>query len=237
MRRKNVTVRRHRGAASPSTWPLSPCTPLGMSTATQSRPRRLISWTTVERDTFERPRQPGTEQGIDSQRRAVDTGRRKIGYRTRPALGMQCRIALERVARAQQRHAHIPAALHQQPGHDEPVATIVARPAQHRDRLACESPPDLARNGGARRFHQRFAGNAAGNRQRIRPRHFGACQKGRRPVLAHCSKIPASPDAGHSSVGRADLKKTILPRLSPHLPGPSRTCRQCAACPDVFCWR
>ena len=81
--------------------------------------------------------EPGTEYGINDNRGGLHHHfAAEEDNSARPSPSHFSRIALQRIARPQQRNTHIAAALGEKPGGNKPIATVIARPAQNDGRLA-----------------------------------------------------------------------------------------------------
>ena len=141
------------------------------------------------RGAVELPAEAGTENRVDHQRRPFQHVRLEILDRTVPSGRMRRRIARKAGHGTQQAQAYRPAARSQVPGHDEAVAAIVARSAQHGDRLRRETGGDSRRHRRARALHQRDARHAAGNRQSVDLTHLGCRQKRGRQDHAGLGRI------------------------------------------------
>ena len=120
----------------------------------------------------------GAEQGVDDQDAAFERARVEAPDLPVPAFGVDRCIAFQAIARAKQGQTNRPARLTQQAGRDEAVAAVVAGSAQNGDGPRLPAPSDLARDGGARRFHEIEAGHAAGHRGGIGPAHLLDGQEG-----------------------------------------------------------
>ena len=121
----------------------------------------------------DRPAEAGPEQGVDHE---VMTGRIDSIYcrdRSGPGLRRQRGVALQRGAFAGERQRDPAAALRQQAGCDEAIATIVARAAQHKDALAgADAPRHRVGDRLAGPLHQDDARCAGRDCHRIRGRHL-----------------------------------------------------------------
>ena len=126
---------------------------------------------------FDRPRQPGAKDRVDDQLSAVEHRRRQRLDRPTPTRRRLAGIAAQGLDVAKQRQPHLPAAFGQDARRDKTVAAIVARPAQHRDRSRRPPPRHRIGDGQAGLFHQRAAGDAAGDRQPIGLGHLLRCQE------------------------------------------------------------
>jgi hypothetical protein len=71
-----------------------------------------------------------------------------------------------------QKHLHRPAPLLEQPGHDETIATVVARPAKHSDLTLRPSLDDLAGDLFSGVFHEISTGEAAADSCLFRGSHL-----------------------------------------------------------------
>jgi hypothetical protein len=131
--RKNVTVRSAH-TALPRTSPVAPSMPEGISTATTGI---LEPFSAATRS----PAVPST--GRDSPAPNIASTARSCPSSTSVAAGTTSPfqrpaicggVALQAIARPEQRDPHRPAGLCQQPCRDEPVTAVVARPGEHHQR-------------------------------------------------------------------------------------------------------
>ena len=109
---------------------------------------------------FQRPRQARAKQRIHDQGHIVEDRGGERFIAAAEAFGHLRGVAFELVAAAQQREPHIPAALAQEPRDHEPVAAIVARPAQNSDRERRPTRLDRVGHRATGIFHQRQRRNA-----------------------------------------------------------------------------
>ena len=138
-------------------------------------------------DALDRAGEPGAEDRVDDDAVAVE--RRGGGRldRSWPARGRHGRVALQRLARPEQRQAHRPAALGQDARRDKAVAAIVAGAAQHRERPLRPAPRHRVGNGAAGILHQFDARGAAGDCQPVGLAHLGRGQQ--RAAAPACGKF------------------------------------------------
>jgi len=140
----------------------------------------------------DRAREAGAEQRVDDQAGVGRQVRRKRLDGSLPACRMPCRIPAELVAFAEQKEAKRPTPLRQVARRDEPVTAIIAGTAEHRDGARRPALGDRRRDGGAGTFHQRLAGDAAGNRQAVGLGHFPRRQQGQ-VICGNRHLVPCPP--------------------------------------------
>ena len=121
---------------------------------------------------FQRPRQPGAEQGIDHQRIAVEKRHLQWPNTAVPACGVDRRVAFQLFHRPQEAQSDRPPLAGQQPGDDETVAAVVAGAAKHGDRPGPPPSADFPGDGASRGFHQFDSGDTAGHRGGVRLVHL-----------------------------------------------------------------
>jgi len=98
------------------------------------------------------------------------------------------------ITRAEQCDAHGPPRSRQIPSRDEPVAAVVAGPAQHDDGADRPAAFDLARDRSAGIFHELGDGDSAGNGQAVGFLHPTQIEQGGREIqraAAVCRRIDA----------------------------------------------
>ncbi len=166
----------------------------------------------LARHALDRPRQPGAEQRVDDEAGALDRRRHQYLDRPGPARRRGGGIALQRLARPEQRDPHRPAALGQHPRRDKPVAAIVAGPAQHQQGALWPAPRDGIGHRAPGILHQHDAGDPAGDRQPVGLPHLLWRQQ-RMP-------FPGRGQSAHSGQkwGGTPLSQRPAPRAAPSQP-------------------
>ena len=134
----------------------------------------------------ERAREPGAEQRVDDQRRAVERGGAEGNHHAvavAPAPRVHRGVAAHLARKLTD--AHRPAEIAQMPGDDIAVAAVVAGTAQHGHRLRRKARGNRRRRHTAGGLHQGEAANAGFDRQPIRRGHLGDAQDRELIELCH----------------------------------------------------
>ncbi len=132
LRRQKVTVS-FAFTAAPRTLPLAPSIPLGRSTAITMAPDRLIASTAARASPVRSRARPPPNSASTITRASFNASAAERLDGLAPAPGRFRRIALQRLARAEQERPHRDAPLAQAARRDEAVPAIVAGPANDHD--------------------------------------------------------------------------------------------------------
>ncbi len=164
--------------AVPLTSPVVPSMPLGTSMAMTGKFDALTTLDQARELALDRAGQPGTEQAVNHHIRARDHG--SVERLPRPIIALGHGGGVGRQARfvAVEAEAHLVPPLLEMARGDETVAAVIAGTAQDGDVAGVrEAARDFFGNGAARVLHQRRAGNAARDGERVGARHFLGRQK------------------------------------------------------------
>ena len=160
------------------TSPLSPCRPLGTSTATTASASAFIRSMTSPATPSIGRREAGAEQGVDHQRPVIEQASRQHLHRAFPCLATPRphRRAASRARRAEPIRTGQPACM-EMTSSDKSIATVVPWAAQDDDRPRWIALQNGLRDGPPCRLHEVGPGHAARHGRGIGLRHLRAGQK------------------------------------------------------------